>query len=168
LQNYAYRNDGDLSFSKVISEWGFEKAVNSNGVAYADLDNDGDLDLVVNNLEDKAGVYRNNSTGNYVSVKLVGDKANINAIGAKVKVFTERSQQYQELFLSRGYQSSVSPVLNFGLGDEEAIDRIEVVWGDGKVTISDRIKANRTVTFEKTVEPNHIGYRFYTFRKQFQ
>ncbi|WP_198513518.1 ASPIC/UnbV domain-containing protein, partial [Confluentibacter lentus] len=148
-QNYAFRNDGDLSFTKVISEWGFEREVNSNGVAYADLDNDGDLDLVVNNLEDKAGVYRNNSTGNYISIKLVGDKSNINAIGAKVKVFTERSQQYQELFLSRGYQSSVSPVLNFGLGDEQAIDRIEVVWGDGKVTISDKIRANRTVTFEK-------------------
>ncbi|OYX28966.1 MAG: RNA-binding protein [Flavobacteriales bacterium 32-35-8] len=149
LQNYAFRNDGDLSFTKVISEWGFEKAVNSNGVAYADLDNDGDLDLVLNNLEDQASVYRNNSTSNYISVRLVGDMGNINAIGARVKVFTERSQQYQELFLSRGYQSSVSPVLNFGLGDEEAIDRIEVVWGDGKVTISDRIKANRTVTFEK-------------------
>ncbi|MGE5944573.1 MAG: VCBS repeat-containing protein [Flavobacteriales bacterium] len=157
LQNYAFRNEGDLSFAKVISEWGFEKEMNSNGVAYGDLDNDGDLDLVVNNLEDKASVYRNNSTNNFINIKLIGDNRNINAIGAKVKVFTEGSHQYQEMFLSRGYQSSVSPVMNFGLGDEETIDRIEVVWGDGKVTISDKIKANRTVTFEQEDSNSNSG-----------
>ncbi|PKQ44476.1 FG-GAP-like repeat-containing protein, partial [Confluentibacter flavum] len=157
LQNYAFRNDGGLSFGKVIEEWGFDMAVNSNGVAYGDLDNDGDLDLVLNNLEDIASVYRNNSTNNYISIKLVGDKKNINAIGAKVKVFTDSTQQYQELFLSRGYQSSVSPVLNFGIGAEESIKRIEVAWGDGKVTISDNIRANRTVTFEHKGSNSNSG-----------
>lgn len=156
LQNYAFKNNGDLSFAKVIAEWGFEKELNSNGVAYADLDNDGDLDLVVNNLEDLAGIYRNNSTNNYINIKLVGDKKNINAIGAKVKVFTDKSQQYQEMFLARGYQSSMSPILNFGLGDEEVIKRVEIVWGNDKVTIADNIKANRTVTFEQK-DANSIG-----------
>uniref|UniRef100_UPI0018764875 FG-GAP-like repeat-containing protein n=1 Tax=Confluentibacter citreus TaxID=2007307 RepID=UPI0018764875 len=157
LQNYAFRNEGELSFSNVIDDWGFGKAVNSNGVAYGDLDNDGDLDLVVNNLDDKASVYRNNSTNNYISIKLVGGKGNINAIGARVTVYTERGHQYQELFLSRGYQSSVSPVLNFGLGDEEEIERIEVAWGNGKFTISDRIRANRTVTFEQSGSNSNSG-----------
>src|SRR5690606_14125383 len=122
----------------------------------ADLDNDGDLDLVINNLEDLAGIYRNNSTNNYINIKLVGDKKNLNAIGAKVKVFTDKSQQYQEMFLARGYQSSMSPILNFGLGDEETIKRIEIVWGNDKVTIADNIKANRTVTFEQK-DANSVG-----------
>jgi hypothetical protein len=114
------------------------------------------LDLVVNNLEDLAGIYRNNSTNNYINIKLVGDKKNINAIGAKVKVFTDKSQQYQEMFLARGYQSSMSPILNFGLGDEEVIKRVEIVWGNDKVTIADNIKANRTITFEQK-DANSIG-----------
>jgi enediyne biosynthesis protein E4 len=149
LQNYAFKNNGDLSFTKVIEEWGFEKAINSNGVAYGDLDNDGDLDLVVNNLEDEASVYENNSVNNFVNIVLIGDSKNINAIGSKVKVYTANTQQYQELFLSRGYQSSVSPILNFGIGTEETINRIEVVWNDGKVSVMEKVKANRTITFQK-------------------
>jgi enediyne biosynthesis protein E4 len=149
LQNYAFKNNGDLSFSKVIKEWGLEKAVNSNGAAYADLDNDGDLDLVINNLEDEASIYENNSINNYINIKLVGNEKNINAIGAKIKVYTQNSQQYQELFLSRGYQSSVSSVLNFGIGDEESIKRIEIVWPNGKTSMQDNVRANQTVTFNQ-------------------
>src|SRR5690606_30379481 len=70
-------------------------------------------------------------------------------IGAKVKLYTNHSQQYQDMFLSRGYQSSVSPILNFGVGKEENIKRIEVVWGDGKVSVLENVKANQTVIFNK-------------------
>ena len=149
LKNYAFRNNKDLSFQKVIEDWGFDKAVNSNGVAYGDLDNDGDLDLVVNNLEDEASIYKNNATNNYVTINLVGNGKNINAIGAKVKVYTDSVQQYQELFLSRGYQSSVSPVLNFGVGDAKKIKQIEVVWPDGKISRKENINANQTLTFQE-------------------
>ncbi len=149
LQNYAFKNNKDLSFQKVVRDWGFDKAVNSNGVAYGDLDNDGDLDLVVNNLEDEASVYKNNSTSNFINIKLIGDQKNINAIGAKVKVYTDSIQQYQELFLSRGYQSSVSPVLNFGIGVEENINRIEVVWADGSITVKENVKANQALKIGK-------------------
>lgn len=149
LQNYAFKNNKDLTFSRVMEDWGLNQAVNSNGVAYGDLDNDGDLDLVVNNLEDEASIYQNNATNNYVNIKLVGDGKNINGIGSKIKVYTEGTNQYQELFLSRGYQSSVSPILNFGIGDESQIKRIEVVWNDGNLSTMENVKANQTLTFTK-------------------
>ncbi|WP_026753451.1 VCBS repeat-containing protein [Sediminibacter sp. Hel_I_10] len=149
LQNYAFKNNKDLTFKRVMEDWGLNQAVNSNGVAYADLDNDGDLDLVINNLEDEASIYQNNATYNFVNIKLVGDSKNSNAIGSKIKVYTDSTQQYQELFLSRGYQSSVSPILNFGVGDEEMINRIEVVWNDGKISTMENVKVNQTLTFEK-------------------
>lgn len=149
LQNYAFKNNGDLAFSKATSIWGFDQTVNSNGAAYADLDNDGDLDLVMNNLEDEASIYRNNSTNNFLSIKLMGNERNINAIGTKVKVFTDKTTQYQELFLSRGYQSSVSSSLNFGLGDETNIKRIEIIWDNGRMTVDENVAANQTLTFDQ-------------------
>ena len=160
LQNYAFKNNGNLAFTKAITTWGFDQAVNSNGAAYADLDNDGDLDLVMNNLEDEASIYRNNSTNNFLNIKLVGNEKNVNAIGAKVKVFTDKATQYQELFLSRGYQSSVSPILNFGVGDETNIARVEIIWGDGSMSVTENVQANQTLTFTqkqsgpKTAESN--------------
>ena len=149
LQNYAFKNNKDLTFKKVMQDWGLDMAVNSNGVAYGDLDNDGDLDLVINNLEDEASVYENNSTNNHINIKLVGDSKNMNAIGSKVKVYTDSTQQYQELFLSRGYQSSVSPILNFGISNEDTINRIEVVWPDGRISRMENVKVNQSITFEK-------------------
>ena len=149
LQNYAFKNNKDLTFKKVMQDWGLDMAVNSNGVAYGDLDNDGDLDLVINNLEDEASVYENNSTNNHINIKLVGDSENVNAIGSKVKVYTDSTQQYQELFLSRGYQSSVSPILNFGISNEDTINRIEVVWPDGRISRMENVKVNQSITFEK-------------------
>ena len=149
LSNYAFINNGDLSFRNVTSKWGLNHRVNSNGVAYGDLDNDGDLDLVINNMGDEASIYQNNSVKNFINIKLTGNKKNINAIGSEVKIYTDKTMQHQELFLSRGYQSSVSPVLNFGLGDEEVIKRIEVIWGNGEVLVEENIKANQTLTLNQ-------------------
>ena len=145
LQNYIFKNKGELQFTKATDTWGFGKAVNSNGAAYADLDNDGDLDLVLNNLDDEASIYRNNSTNNFLNIKLKGDDKNINAIGAKIKVFTDDGSQYQELFLSRGYQSSVAPTLNFGIGEKTKVKKVEVVWGNGRITVEENIGANQTI-----------------------
>ena len=149
LQNYAFKNDGDLAFTKATSTWGFHQTLNSNGAAYADLDNDGDLDLVMNNLDDEASIYQNNAANNFLSIKLVGNERNRNAIGAKVKVITDKTSQYQELFLSRGYQSSVSPTLNFGVGDETTIKRIEITWDNGRMSVDENIPANQTLTFNQ-------------------
>jgi len=146
LQNYIFKNDGDLAFSKLTKDWGLNQNLNSNGAAYGDLDNDGDLDLVINNLEDKASIYENNATTNFLKISLVGSKYNKKAIGAKVKVLTNKKTQYQELYLSRGYQSSVSPTLVFGINDEEQIKKVEVIWSDGNTTIKENIQPNQTLT----------------------
>ena len=167
LQNYAFKNNKDLSFQKVSESWGFDKAINSNGVAYGDLDNDGDLDLVVNNLEDEASIYQNNATSNFLNIRLVGDSRNINAIGAKVKVYTDSLQQYQELFLSRGYQSSVSPLLNFGIADAKKIKRIEIVWPDASVSYKENIDPNQTLTFQKN-ESTSLTETVYTRQANFK
>ncbi|MBO0320707.1 VCBS repeat-containing protein [Muricauda sp. CAU 1633] len=149
IANYIYKNNGDFTFEKMTEAWGLSKKVNSNGVAYADLDNDGDLDLVMNNMSDEATVYRNNSTNNYINIKLIGDEKNVKAIGAKVKVYSKEKSQYQELFPSRGYQSSMGYQLNFGLGNEEIIDRIEVTWGDNSILAMDNVEVNQTLVFDK-------------------
>ena len=107
IANYIFKNNGDLTFEKMNQTWGLEKKVNSNGVAYADLDNDGDLDLVMNNMSDEATVYKNNSINNYINLKLIGAENNIKAVGAKVKIYSKEKTQYQELFPSRGYLSSM-------------------------------------------------------------
>ncbi|MDX1469865.1 MAG: VCBS repeat-containing protein, partial [Flavobacteriaceae bacterium] len=168
LQNYAFKNNGDLSFSKEISDWGFDQAVNSNGAAYADLDNDGDLDMVINNLEDEASIYRNNSTSNFLNIELIGSKRNINAIGSKVKVITDSAMQYQELFLSRGYQSSVSPILNFGIGDAINIKRLEIIWDDGSMSVDENVKANQTLTFNHKEAKPQTSQSKYAFSNNFK
>jgi enediyne biosynthesis protein E4 len=148
IANYSFKNNGDLSFTNTTESWGLNKKVNSNGVAYADLDNDGDLDLVVNNMTDIASIYENNSAGNYLNIKLIGSDKNKNGIGAKVKIFTEKQQQYQELYTARGYQSSVTNVLNFGLGEEDEVEKIEVIWEDGLVSIVENTNTNQTIIID--------------------
>lgn len=135
LNNYAYRNEHDLGFSNRTKEWGFTEEAISNGCAYADLDNDGDLDLVINRLDDVAGIYRNNTaekhSGHAVSIKLKGAGANTQGIGAQVHVITEHMDQYAEQYTSRGFQSSVDPVMHFGLGEDSTVRSIDVVWPGG-------------------------------------
>ncbi|MBT8255982.1 MAG: CRTAC1 family protein, partial [Bacteroidia bacterium] len=107
LDNYIYKNNGDLSFTKVIKEWGLEDPNFSNGAAYADFDNDGDLDLIVNNVNDEIGLYRNNANSNYVQVRLKGPNNNSLGIGAQVFLENSTGSQHQQLYLARGFQSSV-------------------------------------------------------------
>ncbi len=146
IENYSYKNNGDLTFENTTKNWGLNQKLNSNGIAYADFDNDGDLDMVMNNMGDVASIYKNNAVGNFISITLVGTNKNKNGIGAQVKVITKEKQQYQELYVSRGYQSSVSNVLNFGLGNETEIEMIEVIWPNGKVSILETIEANKKIT----------------------
>lgn len=145
LENYMFLNNKDATFKDMSLAFGFDAKVNSNGAAYADFDNDGDLDLVLNNQSDEASIYRNNIISNYLKVNLEGPKKNRKAIGSKVLLFANNVQQLKEVYPSRGYQSSVSYNLNFGLGDEETIDSLKVIWNDGKTQTLYSLETNQNV-----------------------
>jgi hypothetical protein len=148
LDNYAYKNNGDLTFSKVIKEWGLEDPSFSQGAAYSDLDNDGDLDLIVSNANNDIGLYRNNVNLNYVQVKLKGPQNNALGLGAKVFVKGKNGTQFQQLYLTRGYESSVTNVMHFGLGDKASNTEISVEWPDGKVSKLNDAGANKLITID--------------------
>lgn len=136
LQNYLYDDAGSLTFENAASRWGLGEKSFSNGAAYGDLDNDGDLDLVINNLEEEAFLYQNNSTqGNSLRVSLQGPRGNTFGLGAKVTIEQAAGEQFQQVKTVRGYLSSVEPYAHFGLGDLGAVRRIRVVWPDGKETV---------------------------------
>ena len=150
LDNYIYKNNGDLTFSKEIEAWGLSDPSFSNGAAYADLDNDGDLDLIVNNINDEVGLYRNNSNKNYIQIQLEGSAKNSLGIGAEVFVKTAKETQVQHLYLARGFESSVTPALNFGLGDNSTIQEINVQWPNGTVSTLKNPKANQRIKISQT------------------
>ncbi|WP_299440455.1 VCBS repeat-containing protein [uncultured Aquimarina sp.] len=150
VANYIYKNNGDLSFSKKSVSWGFDKPSFSNGAVYADLDQDGDLDLITNNFNQEAFLYRNNSrelksNHHYLSVQLKGSKNNSSGIGAKVTVTTQDGLQYQECSPYRGYLSSGESILHFGVGSHKNITSISVVWPNGKYQQLNNIAANQRI-----------------------
>jgi hypothetical protein len=153
-ENYAYKNNGDLTFSKMNKDWGLDQKTMSNAAAYADLDNDGDMDLVVTNLENQAYIYRNNSEiftqNNHLKIALKGMGKNTMGIGAKVLVTAGGMTQTQEMLNTRGYQSSVDFNLNFGIGKSEIIDQVEVIWPNQKKQIITSVQPNQKLTlFQK-------------------
>ena len=153
VTNYLYKNNGDLSFTSLGEAAGMVAPSNSNGSAYADLDNDGDLDLVVNNLNQYAFVYQNQSDklskNNYLKVKLNGAGKNKAGFGAKVYVYTKGKQQFTEQMPSRGYQSSVSEILNFGVGKQNVIDSVKIVWLNGTQQLLKNVKINQLITLKE-------------------
>jgi hypothetical protein len=148
--NYLYKNNKDLTFKNVGNQWGLGQASNSNGAVYADLDNDGDLDLVVNNINAPAFIYQNEANqklkNHYLKVSLVGSELNRIGIGAKVMIYQKGQTQYLEQMPMRGYQSSVSGVLHFGLGSSTAIDSLKVIWPNGKQQRLTNIKGDQWLT----------------------
>lgn len=149
LNNYVYKNLGNLQFENEVKNWGFDHASNSHGAAYADLDQDGDLDLVINNVNAPAGVYENKSnereSKNYLKIGLLGGGKNPFAIGTSLKVYTDRAVQYLEQNPYRGYQSSVSPTLLVGLGASTKVDSLEISWIGGPKKVVKSIDANQTL-----------------------
>lgn len=137
IDNYIFKNKGNLTFEKVNDYWGLKHEGFSNGAIYADLDNDGDLEIVTNNIDEQPTIFENTSstTTHALRIDFKGPENNNLGIGAKVKISTEGNIQYQELTLSRGFQSSVSPKLHFGLGKKSKVDTLIVNWPDGKKEI---------------------------------
>ena len=148
LSNYIFKNNKDLSFKNTTQDWGFDHKVNSSGAVYADLDNDGDLDIVLNNQGEEASIYKNNVSSNFITFKLEGPIKNINGIGSTVHVYAKNLQQSKTLFLSRGYQSSVTNRLHFGLGTLSEIDSVSILWPDDKQQVITNLEANETVIIQ--------------------
>ncbi len=138
IQNYLYINNGDSTFSNLASKWGLNQLSYSQGSAYADFDNDGDLDLVVNNIEDEAFLYENKTieknepaVNHFVKVKLVGKQGNLFGVGTKVILYAAGKSQLQECMPTRGFQSSVDVGLVFGIGTAVKVDSMLIIWNDG-------------------------------------
>ena len=152
IPNYILKNNGNETFTKTTNEWGLDEPGVSSGAAYADLDNDGDLDLVVNNSNDYAGIYRNNNEtilkNNFLRILLLGSNENPRGIGAKVKVFCKGAQYYQEESPVRGFQSSSDPILNFGVGKNNSIDSVLVIWPNDAYQKLLNVKSNQTLTLK--------------------
>lgn len=152
LPNYAYKNNHDFTFENATEKWGLDIPSFSNGCAYADLDNDGDLDIVVNNVNMEAFIYRNNTDklteNNYLKLKFKGSGKNRFAIGTSVKLYYEDKIIFQELMPSRGFQSSVGYVMTIGLGDLNNIDSLRVLWPDDKTQMLINIEVNQLLTFD--------------------
>jgi len=153
VANYAYRNKGDWTFEEHTKDWGLNIPSFSNGAAFADLDQDGDLDYIVNNINDEAFIYENTygdmetDTNNYLRLLLEGPSGNPLGIGTKIKLnYNNDKTQYYEHYLTRGYMSSVEPIPHFGLGKNDTIASIEIQWPDGSYQKLKNVGSNQTIS----------------------
>ena len=148
--NFVLKNAKDLTFEKVNKDWGLEYDGFTNGVAYADLDNDGDLEIVLNNIDDNAVIFENHNSenNNYIAFTFKGTKNNARGIGVKCTLFHKGKKQFQELTLERGYISSMAPILHFGLEQEKTIDRVLVQWPDGLEQELVNVAANQVLKID--------------------
>lgn len=161
--NYIFKNLDGIHFEKMNNKWGIEEKTLSNGAAYADLDNDGDLDLIINNIDAQAAIYRNNENptqNSYLQIQLLDTLSqNREAIGATVTVFSEGKLLQQVNQPIRGYQSSVTRSLHFGMGNLSRIDSIKIKWPDGQIQIEEKISESGFIKFYKDQKKLHLRNR---------
>ncbi|GAA0872881.1 VCBS repeat-containing protein [Gangjinia marincola] len=153
IPNYAYQNKGDLTFEDKAEAWGLGKPSFSNGAAYGDLDNDGDLDLVVNNVNMPSFIYRNNTDvltkHHYLGLSFKGDSLNPFGIGTKVLAYAKDALFVQELVPSRGFQSSVDYTITLGLGEHAKLDSLRVIWPDASTQVLNDVSIDQRLTLHK-------------------
>jgi len=153
LSNFFYKNNGDLTFEDMSSRWVDSIAGFSNGAIYSDLDNDGDLDLVVNNINDKASIIKNNAIeknlGNYLKVKCLGSSDNINGIGTTIRLSNSKGDiQLRQLINTRGFLSAGSNSIQFGLAKVDSIVSLDIIWPDGRTQRLQNISVNQNLLVE--------------------
>lgn len=169
LANYLYQNNGDSTFTNRATDWGLDKASYSNGTAYADLDNDGDLDLVVNNIEDEAFIYENRTISkregkkiqaknHYLQVSFKGKSGNLFGIGSKVIIYNGGKLQFQECMPTRGYLSSVDYRLLFGTGTATEVDSVIVIWNTGAFEKHYKVKTDQRIVFDQANAKGRFNY----------
>lgn len=158
VMDYVFENNGDLTFTKRSEDWGITKKSCSNGAAFGDLDNDGDLEMVVNVANDHAFIYENRSneinTNGFVKVRLTGPEGNKQGLGTKVYLYQGAQMQFAENSLYRGYQSSVDPTLHFGVGQATSIDSLKIIWPDGKTQVMQNLAPNSLINATYTEASN--------------
>ena len=151
--NYAYKNNGDITFKNANKEWGFDLATRSNGAAYGDLDNDGDLDLVINNVNTEAFIYKNNTqeqlSNNFIQLSFKGVETNPFAVGTLAQFYFDGNVINQELIPSRGFQSSMEYGMTIGLGKINKLDSIRIVWPDDRTQILVNVDANQFLALDQ-------------------
>lgn len=152
--NYAFHNNGNLTFTAQMNAWGLNQNAVSSGCAYADLDNDGDLDLIVNNTDAPAFLYKNNEQeqqhNNWLRIKLKGDSANTFGLGSKCYLFAGEQKMTRQMTVVHGYQSCSEPVMHFGLGKAKTVDSLIVEWPGGKRETKYNVAANQVLTLKQT------------------
>ena len=156
ISNYAFHNTGGLSFNDKTQDWGLDEKGFSNGVAIGDLDNDGDLELIVNNINAPASIYNNLTPNehNYLRIKLLGPESNPFGIGTKITMLNHDKIQYIDHTLTRGFQSSVEPFIHFGLGNSDTVTQLQVTWSDGRKNSYYNISVNQVL--EVTYHDSHL------------
>ena len=150
VTNCMFQNNGDLTFTNTTKPWGLDQPSNSNGAIYSDLDHDGDLDLIVNNINKPVSVFENlGNEHHFLMIQLHGQSLNQQAIGAKITLYQGNQIQIQELYPARGYLSSVSSKLHFGLGNKALVDSIKVRWPNDQISVKYEVQADQILTINQ-------------------
>lgn len=165
VANFFFRNKKDLTFEDVSSTWNIPKKNSSNGAAYADLDNDGDLDLIINNINATAEILENQQAkqldktkNNFLKIRFKGLGGNTFGVGSRVEAFGKNGRMIQENFTSRGFQSATAPEVHLGLGEINSLDSLKIIWPSGKIEKFTNVKANQTLTVHESEAKTGPGY----------
>tara|TARA_R100001369_G_scaffold20091_1_gene36675 strand:+ start:163322 stop:166621 length:3300 start_codon:yes stop_codon:yes gene_type:complete len=168
VTNYVFKGNSNGTFKDMSELWIANDSVISTGVAYADLDNDGDIDIVTNNINKTPSLYINNeATGNYLKIKLSGGKANTSGIGSKAILYTDKGKQYRQLYTTKAYQSSSEPIIHFGIPKNARIDSLSIIWPDQTLKTLTSVKPNSMlqIKWNSTNKKADLGELFHKKNK---